>query len=165
MHDTDKRWWGWEAEAAKAREMEKWAKEDREFIASINWKSKWLDRSVIIGLFVLIIVAVGIGNAPHTAVEVPVYDAHVIQDYKIKLGAATKTIADYKQQTQALKAMLLVSNTKVARYEQERASLASVPSQPVILQAIQQEAVTEKELRQVVARNFGADIAKRMEVR
>lgn len=144
--------------------MEKWAKEDREFIASINWKSKWLGRSVIIGLFVLIIMAVGIGNAPHTVVEVPVYDARTIQDYKIRLEASTKTIADYKQQTQALKAMLLASNTKVVKLEQERASLANVPPQPVILQAIQREAVTEKGLRQVVARSFGSDIAKRVRV-
>ena len=144
--------------------MEKWSKEDRQFIASINRKSKWLERSVIIGLFALIILGVGIGNAPHTAVEVPVYDAHVIQDYKIKLEAATKTIADYKQQTQALKAMLLASNTKVAKYEAERASLAPVPPQPVILQAIQREASTEKGLRQVVVRNFGAEIAKRIKV-
>lgn len=89
---------------------------------------------------------------------------HVIQDYKIKLEAATKTIADYKQQTQALKAMLLASNTKVAKLEQERASLANVPPQSIILQAIQREAMTEKGLRHVVARNFGADIAKRIEV-
>lgn len=144
--------------------MGKWAKEDREFIVSINRKSKWLDRSVIIGLFVLIIVAVGIGNAPHTAVEVPVYDARTIQDYKIRLEASTKTIADYKQQTQALKAMLLASNAKVAKYEQERASLVPVPSRPVLLQAIHKEAVTEKGLRQVVARNFGKDIAAHIQI-
>lgn len=144
--------------------MEKWAKEDRQFIASINRKSKWIGRSVIIGLFVLIIVAVGIGNAPHTAVEVPVYDARTIQDYKIRLEASTKTIADYKQQTQALKAMLLASNAKVAKLEQERASLANVPPQPVILQAIQRDAVTEKGLRQVVARNFGKDIAAHIQI-
>lgn len=146
--------------------MEKWAKEDREFLTSINQKSKWLDRSVIIGLFALIILAVGIGNAPHTAVEVPVHDGRLIQEYKIKLEAANKTIADYKKQAEVAKGLLKVSLANEAKLtDQLKALSASVPSQPVILEAVRKEAVAEKGLRQVVARNFGSEIAKRIQVR
>lgn len=145
--------------------MEKWAKEDREFIAAINRKSKWLDRSVIIGLFALIILAVGIGNAPHTAVEVPVMDGVLLEQYKAERDQARKQRDDYKRLSVQLQAMVKASNVTVQKYEEQLKALAvSVPPQPVILQAIQREASTEKGLRQVVARNFGAEIAKRIKV-
>ena len=146
--------------------MEKWAKEDREFLSSINRKSKWLDRSVIIGLFALIILAVGIGNAPHTAVEVPVVDTALMQRYQVELELTRKQRDDYKKQAEAVKKMLLASNAKIAQYEQHLKALAeSVPSQPVILEAVRKEASTPAGFRQVVARNFGAEIASRIQIK
>lgn len=145
--------------------MEKWAKEDREFLSSINRKSKWLDRSVIIGLFALIILSVGIGNAPHTTVEVPVVDAALMQRYQVELDLTRKQRDDYKKQAEVAKKLLLVSNAKVTQYEQHLKALAeSVPSQPVILEAVRKEASTPAGFRQAVARNFGAGIAKRVRV-
>ena len=43
-------------------------------------------------------------------------------------------------------------------------ALDLVPSQPIILEAVKKEAATEQGLRQVVARNFGKDIAGRVRV-
>jgi len=145
--------------------MEKWAKEDREFLSSINRKSKWLDRSVIIGLFALIILAVGIGNAPHTAVEVPVVDSLLIQRLQAERDQARDDLQDYKRLAGQLQKMVKMSEEEIVRLNKHLATLAeSVPSQPMILEAVRKEAATEKGLRQVVARNFGSDIAKRVRV-
>lgn len=145
--------------------LKRWAEEDRAFLASINRKSKWLDRSVIIGLFALIILAVGIGNAPHTAVEVPVVDSALVQRLQTERDHARKERDDYQRLSSQLKAMVKASNVTVAQLtDQLKALSVSVPPQPVILEAMRKEAVTEKGLRQVVARNFGADIAKRVRV-
>lgn len=146
--------------------MKRWAEEDRAFLASIDRKSKWLERSVIIGLFALIILAVGIGNAPHTAVEVPVVDSALVQRLQTERDHARKERDDYQRLSVQLKAMVKASNDTVAQLtDQLKALSASVPSQPVILEAVRKEAVTEKGLRQVVARTFGSEIAKRIEVR
>lgn len=145
--------------------MKRWAEEDRAFLASINRKSKWLDRSVIIGLFALIILAVGIGNAPHTAVEVPVVDSALVQRLQTERDHARKERDDYQRLSIQLKAMVKASNVTVAQLTDQLKSLSvSVPSQPVILEAVRKEAQTEKGLRQVVARNFGSEIAKRIQV-
>lgn len=145
--------------------MKRWAEEDRAFLASINRKSKWLDRSVIIGLFALIILAVGIGNAPHTAVEVPVVDSVVVQRLQTERDHARKERDDYQRLSVQLKAMVKASNVTVAQLtDQLKALSASVPSQPVILEAVRKEGVTEKGLRQMVARNFGKDIAAHIQI-
>lgn len=146
--------------------MKRWAEEDRAFLASINRKSKWLDRSVIIGLFALIILAVGIGTAPHTAVEVPVVDAVALQRLHRENELLVRKVEDYKALSANLAGRLKEANGRLAKLEEERNILAhfSLPSQPVILEAVRREAVTEKGLRQVVARSFGADIAKRVRV-
>lgn len=144
--------------------MVKWAKEDRAFLESID-RRKWYGRGIMIALFLIVVLMVGIGNAPHTAVEVPVVDSALMQRYQVQLDLVTKQRDDYKKQAEMTKKMLLASNLKVAQYEQHLKALAeSVPPQPVILEAARKEAATEKGLRQVVARNFGADIAKRVRV-
>lgn len=99
------------------------------------------------------------------AVEMPVVDAALMQRYQVELDLTRKQRDDYKKQADLAKKMLLVSNTKVAQYEQHLKALAeSVPSQPVILQAVQREAATDAGFRKLVARNFGNDLAKRMRV-
>lgn len=117
-------------------------------------------------LFALIILAVGIGNAPHTAVEVPVVDSAALRQLKQENELLVRKVADYKILSANLAGRLKEANGRLAKLEEERNVLAhsSLPSQPVILQAIKKEAVSEKGLRQVVARNFGSDIAKRVRV-
>lgn len=116
-------------------------------------------------LFVGVILIVYGQSHDQVAVEVPVVDTALMQRYQVELDLARKQRDDYRKQAELTKKMLLASNTKLAQYEQHLKALAeSVPPQPVILQAIQKEAATEKGFRQVVARNFGADIAKRVRV-
>lgn len=104
-------------------------------------------------------------NADAVVKEVPVYDASLMQQYQVELELTRKQRDDYRKQAELVKKMLLASNTKITQYEQHLKALAeSVPSQPVILEAIQKEAVTEKGLRQVVARNFGKDIAAHIQI-
>lgn len=116
-------------------------------------------------LFVGICMMVYGMNSDAVVQEVPVHDGHLIQEYKIQLEAANKTIADYKKQAEVAKGLLKASLANEAKLnDQLKALSASVPPQPMILEAIRKEAATEKGLRQVVARNFGADIAKRVRV-
>ena len=151
MHDADKEWWGIENRATKAWDFNR----DKRRVGWFHW----------------VVLLVGITSIVYSqshdtvAVEVPVHDGRLIQEYKIKLEAANKTIADYKKQAEVVKGLLKVSLANEAKLtDQLKALSASVPSQPVILEAIQKEAVTEKGLRQVVARNFGSEIAKRVRV-
>lgn len=117
-------------------------------------------------LFLSIILIVYSQSHDTVAVEVPVVDAALVQRYQVELDLTRKQRDDYKKQAELTKKMLLASNTKLAQYEQHLKDLAdSVPPQPVILQAIQKEAATEAGFRKLVARHFGTDIAKRMEVR
>lgn len=116
-------------------------------------------------LFLGIILIVYSQSHDTVAVEVPVVDTALMQRYQVELDLVRKQRDDYRKQAELAKKMLLASNTKVAQYEQHLKALAeSVPSQPVILEAVRKEAATEKGLRQVVARNFGEGIAKRMRV-
>lgn len=151
MHDADKRWWGWEHEAARLREIER----TKRRVGWFHW-----------GMLFLGICGIVYGmNADAVVQEVPVYDAAMMQRYQVELDLTRKQRDDYRKQAELVKKLLLASNTKITQYEQHLKALAeSVPPQPVILQAIQREAVTEKGLRQVVARSFGADIAKRVRV-
>lgn len=87
------------------------------------------------------------------------------QQLQAQLSDAKKKIADLKVKATQLEKMVKTQNVVLQQREQQLRDLAvSVPAQPVILEAIKKEAATEKGLRQVVARNFGADIAKRMRV-
>ena len=117
-------------------------------------------------LFVGIVLIVYSQSHDTVAVEVPVVDTALMQRYQVELDLTRKQRDDYKKQAELTKKLLLVSNTKIAQYEQHLKALAeSVPSQPVILEAVKREAATEAGFRKLVARNFGADIAKRIEVR
>lgn len=118
------------------------------------------------GVFVVGVTLIVYSQSHDTvAVEVPVVDMALMQRYQAELDLTRKQRDDYKKQAEVVKKMLFVSNTKVAQYEQHLKALAeSVPSQPVILEAVRKEASTPAGFRQVVARNFGADIAKRVRV-
>lgn len=117
-------------------------------------------------LFVGIILIVYSQSHDTVAVEMPVVDTALMQRYQVELDLTRKQRDDYKKQAELTKKLLLVSNTKITQYEQHLKALAeSVPSQPVILEAVRREATTENGLRQVVARNFGSEIARRIEVR
>lgn len=105
------------------------------------------------------------GNAPHTAVEVPVQDGALIQRLQSERDQYRKERDDYKALAKNLAVQVKSRNFVIAQYEQQLKALAvSVPPQPVILEAVRREAVTEKGFRQVVARNFGEGIAKRVRV-
>lgn len=104
-------------------------------------------------------------NSDAVVQEVPVVDGQLLQEYKIRLETANKMIVDYKKQAEVAKGLLKVSLANEAKLnDQLKALSVSVPSQPVILHAIQREAATEKGLRQVVARAFGEGIASRVRV-
>lgn len=122
----------------------------------------WFHWSV---LFLGIILIVYSQSHDQVAVEVPVLDTALMQRYQVELDLTRKQRDDYKKQAEVGKKLLLASNTKIAQYEQHLKALAeSVPPQPVILETIRKEAATENGFRQVVARNFGADVAKRVRV-
>lgn len=56
-------------------------------------------------------------------------------------------------------------NMTVAQHQQQLKDLqVSVPTQPIIMEAIRKEAATEKGLRQAVARSFGNDIAAHIQI-
>lgn len=134
--------------------IERWAKEDREYLASLERK-KWYGRVIMGLLFVLIIVMVGVGNAPHTAVEVPVVDSAIVQQWQEEREGYQRKIAELTAASNAravkIKSLLYVIN----QYEQQLKALAvSVPPQPVILQAVQREAATPEGFKRVVARSF-----------
>lgn len=113
------------------------------------------------------IILIGYSQRPdQVAVEVPVVNTALMQRYQVELDLTRKQRDDYKKQAEVVKKLLLASNTKITQYEQHLKALAeSVPSQPVVLEAMRKEAVTENGLRHVVARNFGSEIAKRIQVR
>lgn len=116
-------------------------------------------------LFVGIILIVYSQSHDTVAVEMPVVDSALVQRLQTERDHARKERDDYQRLSIQLKAMVKASNVTVAQLtDQLKALSVSVPSQPVILEAMRKEAVTEKGLRQVVARNFGSDIAKRVRV-
>lgn len=116
-------------------------------------------------LFVGITLIVYSQSHDTVAVEVPVVDAALMQRYQVQLDLVTKQRDDYKKQAEVAKKLLLASNVKIAQYEQHLKALAeSVPPQPVILEAVRKEVSTPAGFRQVVARSFGEDIAKRVRV-
>lgn len=106
-------------------------------------------------------------NSDAVVQEVPVVDSAALRQLQQENELLVRKVADYKILSANLAGRLKEANGRLAKLEEERNVLAhsSLPSQPVILQAIKKEAVSEKGLRQVVARNFGADIAGRIEVR
>lgn len=117
-------------------------------------------------LFVGIIMIVYSQSHDQVAVEVPVVDTELMQRYQVELDLTRKQRDDYKKQAELVKKMLLASNLKVAQYEQHLKALAeSVPPQPVILEAVRKEVSTPAGFRHVVARNFGSEIAGRVQVR
>lgn len=151
MHDADKRWWGLESEAAIIREIERTKR-----------RVGWFHWSV---LFIGICLMVYSMNSDAVVQEVPVVDGQLLQEYKIRLETANKMIVDYKKQAEVAKGLLKVALANEAKLnDQLKALSASVPSQAVILEAMRKEAVTEKGLRQVVARNFGEDIAAHIQI-
>lgn len=135
--------------------IERWAREDREYMASLERK-KWYGRVIMGLLFVLIIVVVGVGNAPHTAVEVPVVDSARLQRLQQENEVLRRKVTDYKALSANLAGRLKEANGRIAKYEAERNELAKVhvEPQPVILQAVQKEAATPAGLQRVVARAF-----------
>lgn len=131
-------------------------KNDKQRVGWFHW------RVLVVGIILIVY------SQSHdtVAVEVPVVDTAASKRYQVELDLVRKQRDDYKKQAELTKKMLLVSNTKVAQYERHLKALdESVPSQPVILEAVRKEAATENGLRQLVARNFGSEIARRIEVR
>lgn len=125
----------------------------------------WFHWGVLFVGIVLIVLIVYSQSHDQVAVEVPVVDTVLMQRYQVELDLTRKQRDDYRKQAELTKKMLLASNTKLAQYEQHLKALAeSVPPQPVILEAVRKEVSTPAGFRHVVARNFGAGIAKRVRV-
>lgn len=133
--------------------------------------------SMILNLFVVVVCGVLAGYLVYhkhdpVPVATPTMDLEkvgsVLEEQgrlKIQLKEAQWKIDALKAKAAQLERMVKTQNVVLQQREQQLKDMAvSVPTQPVILQAIQREAVTEKGLRRVVARNFGDDIAKRVRV-
>ena len=122
----------------------------------------WFHWGVLLVGIVLIVYS---QSHDQVAVKVPVVDTALMQRYQVELDLTRKQRDDYRKQAEVVKRMLLASNTKLAQYEQHLKALAeSVPSQPVIMEAVRKEVSTPAGFRHVVARNFGEGIAKRIRV-
>lgn len=105
-------------------------------------------------------------NADAVVQEVPVYDSKIIAELQELNTALQHSVDAYRALAKNLEQQVKSRNVIVAQQEAQLKALSvSVPPQPVILEAIRKEAATEKGLRQVVARNFGEEIAKRIQVR
>lgn len=105
------------------------------------------------------------GNGNHLAVEVPVVDGALVEKLQREKGDLERKMADYKTLVNHLSVQIKSRNYVIAQYEQQLKALAvSVPSRPVILQAIQKEAATPAGLQRVVARSFGKELAGRIRV-
>lgn len=105
------------------------------------------------------------GNGNHLAVEVPVVDGALVEKLQREKGDLERKMADYKTLVNHLSVQIKSRNYVINQYEQQLKALAvSVPSQPVILQAVQKEASTPAGLKRVVARSFGKDLAGRIRV-
>ena len=99
------------------------------------------------------------------AVEMPVYDSKVIRELQELNTALQHSVDAYKVLAKNLEQQVKSRNVIVAQQEAQLKALSvSVPPQPVILEAVRKEAATEAGFRNLVARNFGADIAKRVRV-
>jgi|DEB0MinimDraft_3_1074331.scaffolds.fasta_scaffold14719_5 hypothetical protein len=124
-----------------------------------------------VGWFHWLVLFVGITSIVYSqshdtvAVEVPVVDSAVIQRLQVERDQARKERDDYQRLSVQLKAMVRASNITVAQLTDQLEALSvSVPSQPIILQAVRKEASTPAGFRQVVARNFGKDIAAHIQI-
>lgn len=104
----------------------------------------------------------------HDAVvqEVPVVDSTALQRLQQENELLSRKVADYKALSANLAGRLKEANGRLAKLEEERNVLAhfSVPSQPVILEAVRKEASTPAGFKAAVVRNFGSEIAKRIRV-
>ena len=124
-----------------------------------------------VGWFHWLVLFVGITSIVYSqshdtvAVEVPVVDSVLIQRLQTERDQARKERDDYQRLSVQLKAMVRASNITVAQLTDQLEALSvSVPSQPIILQAVRKEASTPAGFRQVVARNFGKDIAAHIQI-
>lgn len=124
-----------------------------------------------IGAFHLVVLVVGLGclvywgNGNHLAVEVPVQDGAIIQRLQGEIATLQRQKADYQTLAANLAAQVKSRNITIAQYEQQLKVLSvSVPPQAVILQAVVKESSTPAGLRQMVARNFGKDIAAHIQI-
>lgn len=95
------------------------------------------------------------GNGNHLAVEIPVVDSAIVQRLQQEKEVLERKVSDYKTLVNNLSVQIKSRNYVIAQYEQQLKALAvSVPSQPVILQAIQKEAATPAGFKRMVARSF-----------
>lgn len=148
------------------------------FTEKALWYQRQYRMSLVINVVVVLICAVLAGYL--------VYHKHDPQPVQ-QTGVNTERYAIAVEEQRTLRAEVELSRKKIKdlmranelfrkeiwgqniirqqREKQLKALSISVPPQPIILQAIQQEAKTDVGLRQAVARNFGLDIAGRMKVR
>jgi len=112
------------------------------------------------------IILIGYSQRPdQVAVEVPVVDSLLIQRLQAERDQAMNDLQDYKRLAGQLQKIVKMSEVEIAKLNKRLDVLAaSVPPQPVILEAVKREASTENGFNKLVARNFGADIAKRVKV-
>ena len=141
------------------------------------WYRRQYVMSLIINLVVVLACEVLAGYLVYhkhdpTPVMTPALDleqigriTHERQRLQMQLDTAQHKLTDLKAKATQFEKMIKVQNVVLQQREQQLKALAvSVPSQPIILEAVKKEAATEQGLRQVVARNFGKDIAGRVRV-
>lgn len=117
-------------------------------------------------LFVGITLIVYSQSHDTVAVEVPVQDSALIQRLQDERDQARHALTDYKALVAHLKLQVKTQNALIAQHRQEweREKATPVPPQPIILEAVRSEASTPAGFRDLVAKNFGEGIAKRVRV-
>lgn len=124
-----------------------------------------------VGWFHLVILFVGIGclvywgNGNHLAVEVPMADSSLIQQWAAEKVSLQKRIHELTIENKDKDVKLKSIKYVIAQYERQLKEVqASVSLLPVIEASIHKEASTENGFRAAVARNFGKDIAAHIQI-
>lgn len=101
------------------------------------------------------------------AISTEEYEATVQEQRRLQseLATAQKKVADLKAKSAHLAAQVKTQTVVLAQREQQLKDLqVSVPTQPIILEAIRKEVSTDKGFRQAVDRAFGNGMGARIKV-
>lgn len=108
------------------------------------------------------------GPVQRTGVSTEQYEQAVQEQQQLqaRLTSAQRKIADLTTKSNQLAKMIKTQNVVLQQREQQLKALqVSVPPQPIILEAVRREAVTQAGFRKVVERNFGNEIARGLSFR
>ncbi len=134
-----------------------WAEEALAYKRSF-WSSFFVNVMMVVVCALLSAYLVLHKHDPKPVISTEEYEATVQEQRRlqVELATANKKIADLKAKSAQLAAMVKTQNAVVRQREQQLKELhASVPAQPIILEAVRREASTEAGLQAAVERNFG----------